>query len=358
MDNNTIHNDKYRLYKTAIGRESCFIKVGDDESEEAFRNSAGNIDLLISTWYSAVPDISTPRNYSLSFHIVSNNPETARVSALELINYIEETYSIPDENIEIIYSGGSDNNPDAKEVISAVEIIILIPPVIFGGLPTPLMPALNYYLARQMVDEGLTNIEIDSYVRDSYIPLPNSINSATDKFVIRLTWKELIYLNGDRIVDLSKQPRPDDLIILQEVPEAVECFAEVHADFEKKLFRQDELQKIMLENGWQIPPCIRRLTWANLDRNSALEACRLIGGSFSFLGSHEEEIRYHVLRLARRNDITGFREHQKLKNIVTYGIENPMLAECQHPLLSRFCPTGGCYIAELIEEYEKPLLFE
>jgi hypothetical protein len=220
------------------------------------------------------------------------------------------------------------------------------------------MPAINYYLAGQMVHEGLKNIEIDSYIRDSYIPLTNSINSVTNRFVIRLTWKELIYLNGNRIIDLSKQPRPDDLMITQQEVPGVEWFVEVHADFEKELLRQDELQKLILKNGWQIPPCIRRLTWADLDINSAIEACRLISGTYSFLGSHEEEIRYHILRLAKRNSITGFQEYQKLKNIVTFGVENPTLAECRHPLLSRFCPAGGCFIAELIEEYEKPLLFE
>jgi len=347
------------MYKTARGRESSFIKVGDDESIQAFRNSADNKDLLISTWQFAIPDISALRTYFIVFHIVTNNIETARVSALELTYYIEETFGITAENIEIIYSGGGDNNPDAREGISAVEIIILIPPVVFAGLPTPLMPAINYYLARQMVDEDFINIEIDSYARDSYIPLPNSIDSATGRFVIYLTPKELLYMDGTHIAELSKQPRPDDSIIIQrEVPEAVEWFAEVHAEFEKKLLRQDELQKLMLKNGWQIPPCIRRLTWADLDKSTALEACRLISGMYSFLGSHEEEIRYLILRLARRDDITGFEDHQRLKTIVTFGVENPMLAECQHPLLSRFCPAGGCYVSELIEEYEKPLLFQ
>ena len=237
------------------------------------------------------------------------------------------------------------------------NVHLFVAPSNFGikidQLPTPFMPAINYYLARQMV------IDIDVYQRDNFIPLPNSINNATDRFVIYLTPKELLYMDGTHIAELSKQPRSQDSMIMpQELLEAIEWIFEVHADFEKKLLRQDELQKITLKNGWQIPPCIRRLTWADLDRNSTLEACRYISGTYSFLGSHEEEIRYHVLRLARRNSITGFKEYQKLKNIVTFGHENPMLTECKHPLLSRFCPAGGCYIAELIEEYEKPLLFQ
>jgi len=275
-----------------------------------------------------------------------------------LINYIEETYGIPDENIVIVFNGSENNSEDSKDGSYVAEIVLLIPPIVFAGLPTPLMPSINCYLSRQMVENGLTNIEIDSYVRDSYIPLPNSISNSASRSVY-LTPKELLYMDGPRIAELSKQPRPDDLMIHpQHVPEVGEWFEEIFVEFEKKLLRQDELQKLILKNGWQIFPCIRRLTWADLDKSTAFEACRLIAGIFSFLGSHEDEIRYHIMHLARRNSITGFTEYQKLKNIITFGVENPMLVECQHPLMSRFCPAGGCFIKELIEEYEKPYLFE
>jgi len=37
---------------------------------------------------------------------------------------------------------------------------------------------------------------------------------------------------------------------------------------------------------------------------------------------------------------------------------NPQFVGCQHPLLKRFCPAGKCFMADLIDEYEKPYLFE
>ena len=378
-----------------------FARVDDEDAIQRIRDETGNTDLFISNWFSEVPDASALRNYTLCFRIVSPEIETVRVCALEVVYYATDHFSVPDECMEIIYNGGgqirkdinsknaadstkntnsvvdgandqhnsaSDQkdtenqlncSKDSSEGSSAAEIVILIHPLVFAGLPTPLMPAINYYLARQMVKDGIKNIDIDVYQRDSSIPLPNSINNTTGRFIIPLTMKELLYLGRDRIVELSKQPRPDDSMTTpQEVPEAVEWFAEVHDDLVKKLLRQDDLQNLTLKNGWQIPSCIRRLTWADLDRNSTLEACRLISGMYSFLGSHEEEIRYHIMRLARRNSITGFKEYQKLNAIVTFGVENPMIAECRHPLLSRFCPAGGCFMKELIEEYEKPYLFE
>ncbi|MFC1635735.1 hypothetical protein ACFL5Z_12920 [Planctomycetota bacterium] len=250
---------------------------------------------------------------------------------------------------------GSNN---AGEDASTAEIVILIHPIVFGGQSTAPTLAINYLLARQMVDDGLSNVDFDGYVRDSYFSLPNSIHSATGRFVIPLTFKELLYLDGNRIAELSIRPRPDDSMIMsRRAPEAVEWFDEIHAEFEKKRRRQNELRRLVLKDGWEIPPCIRRLLWLDADESTILEACRIISGTFSFLGSNEAEIRYHIQRLARRNAINGFNEHQRLKAIVTFGVENPMLADCQQPLLYRYCP-GRCFVADLIEEYEKPYLFE
>jgi len=61
------------------------------------------------------------------------------------------------------------NNPSASDsskitgtditgTAAAAEIIITVQPVVFGGQPTPLMPAMNYQLARQMVEAGIENI--------------------------------------------------------------------------------------------------------------------------------------------------------------------------------------------------------
>jgi len=113
----------------------------------------------------------------------------------------------------------------------------------------------------------------------------------------------------------------------------------------------------MLKNGWEIPPCIRRLLWLDTDKSSFLEACRLISGTYSFLASNEAEIQYHVLRLAKRNGIMSFQEHQRLRAITTFGKENPWLFACHNYLLHRFC-YGACFFTKLTEEYEKPRLFE
>jgi len=389
MEMENSHNAKYRILKASKHGRSTFVNMADDDAMQVFRNQYSNQDLFISTWYSAVPDLSALRNYTLCFYIVTDDPEAAHVRAHEACSYISENFSVPQDCIEVIYNGSSsaadkpdkdsnhaddsgagnsagnynatndwdgNNTTDSdKAAIITAEIMILIPPVVFDGLPTPLVPALNYYLARQIADDGIENINIDVYQRDHFIRLPNSVNTVTGRFVIPLSMKELLYLDANCIAELSKQLRPEDSMILpHRVPEAADWFVEVHDEFEKKLLRQDELQKLMLQKGWEIPPCIRRLQQLCLYDNIRLEAYRVLSQFYSWIGASPDEIKYLINFVDRLNPIGNY---HKMNAIITFGVENPWFVGCQHFLLEQFCPAGKCFMAELIEEYEKPYLF-
>ena len=86
-----------------------------------------------------------------------------------------------------------------------------------------------------------------------------------------------------------------------------------------------------------------------------LEACRITAGFYSAIKASKDEIWHQIQRWARRN---AYKDYPRLKAIVTSAIDNPCLCDCQHPLLQRFCPAGKCFMAELIEEYESPRLFD
>ena len=346
--------EKYILYKTAGGGESRFIKVSDDDSVQSFRECTGNRDLLISAWQTEIPDIASPRTYFIVFHITANNVESARVSTLEVMYYIEEKFCIPVENLIMILNGSDEIVVHAADRIGAAEIIILVPSDIFNGLPTPLMPILNYFLAHQMTDDGIQNIDVDVYQRNSFIPLINSINSKSNRFVISLNPKELLYLDGNRIIELSKQLRPDDVIIKPSViPDAAEWFAQIHAEFEKKVLLQDELQKQLLDHGWEIPFCMRRWFRLSFNDNERLEVYRILSQYFSWIGASESEIQHLIENINKHTPIMNY---QKLKNIITFGIENPWFVGCQHSLLQKFCPVRW-FITEMMSQYKQPHLF-
>jgi hypothetical protein len=368
MNTRNIDNARYRLIKAGERGESVFVDITDEAAVEAVRHQFGNRNLLISASYYTALDPSAPRIEPLRVHIACRDWEQARISTLEVCYYINERFCIPLDCQEITLTAGADiaHNPsaggsskitgtDVMCTAADAEMVIIVHPDVFGGQLTPLVLVMNYQLARQMVEAGIENIDIDKYARDTYVLLPGCKNSDTGGFVTSFATKELLYLNIRQIAGLLKQPRYESMIMPRFIPEAAKWFAATCADFEKKQHQQEELRKLILQKGWQIPPCIRRLSWADLAKDTTLEACRVISGAYSFLGSHEDEIWYHILRLARRNAVS---DQQRLRAIVTFAVENRMFMGCEHPLLKRFCPAGKCFLAELLQECKEPYLFE
>ncbi|MCX5635454.1 MAG: hypothetical protein NTW55_06440 [Planctomycetota bacterium] len=363
---------EYKLLKSAKGGKCVFIALGDNIAVEVFRSQHNNENLHISVCSYNAPEPSAPQTYPLYFKIASNSSENVLKAALEICFYISDNFSIPQDCIEVIYTGGgngmdaraasasaysageSGNNADNANSTTA-ETVILVPPIVFAGQPTLLMQLINYQLARQLVEDVSENIDIDVYHRDYLIRMPNSINSQTNRYVIPLTIKELLYMDAYAIAELSKQPRAEDsLIIPRVVPEAVEWFNEVCKEEEKRQYRQSQLQKLILENGWQITPCIRRLTWTDLSKEQAFEACRIISQFYSWIKAGTDEIWHYFQQIDRQNR-NG--DYQRLRAILNFAVENPGFVGCEHPLLKRFCPAGKCFIKELIDKYEKPKLF-
>ncbi len=362
----------YRLFKTANSRQPLFINMADEKAVKMARSQHNNENLHISVCSYNAPDPSALRTYPLYFKIASNSSENFLKAALEICFYISDNFSIPQDCIEVIYtgggngmdagaagsaanSGGESGNNTGNANSTAAETVILIPPIVFAGQPTPLMPAINYELARQLVEDVTENIDIDVYHRDYLIRLPNSINSQTNRYVIPLTFKELLYMAAPAIAELSKQPRPEDSLIMPRTdPEAAEWFARLLEETKKTQEKQHQLQNLLFKDGWQTSPCTRRLLWADLDKNNALEACRILSQFYSWIKAGPDEIWHYLQQIDRRNRIE---DYPRLKAIIAFALENPRFAGCRHLLLKQFCPAGKCFIKELIDEYEKPYLF-
>jgi hypothetical protein len=361
----------YRMFKTANSRQFLFINMAEENSVRMARSQYNNENLHISVCSYNAPDPSAPRTYPLYFKIASNSSENVLKAALEICFYLSDNFSIPQDCIEVIYTGGGNGmeagaagsaansgdesgNNAGNANSTAAETVILIPPIVFAGQPTPLMPVINYQLARQLVEDVTENIDIDVYHRNYLIRLQNSFNPETGSYVIPLTIKELLYMDASAIVELSKKPRAEDSLILpRTIPEAIEWFSSLLKETEKEQERQHQLKNLLFKDGWQTSPCTRRLLWADLDKNNALEACRIISQFYSWLGASSGEIWYRLQQIDRRNRID---DYPRLKAIIAFALENPGFAGCR-PLLKQFCPAGKCFIKELIDEYEKPYLF-
>jgi hypothetical protein len=350
------YNMAYRMVKAKGANTAVFVHI---EARDTVHVPQGNRDLVVSVTFYESADPSSRCMYALCFHIRSSSLEQACKSALQVVYYLAENCGIPPESVDLTYNGGGNISEDdgRADVGSATpaEIVILVPPPVFDGRPTPLMLVLNYELARQMIADGL-QVDVDAYAQErQFVRLPNTFNSDAGRFVVAVRAEELLYMATKAVAGLSARPRPDDSYAMRRsVPEATEWFAEALRQAEKHTERQSRLREALLRSGWQVPPCIRRLDWADMSDAQALAACRIIARFYPFIHAREDEVWYRIRRLDQRH---GIGDYPRLRNIVTFGRENPAFVGCEHPLLQRFCPAGKCFVVELISEYENPLLF-
>lgn len=322
-------------------RQPEFLRADDEEAMQRLREKTGNTDLSISMWFSETAELSAPRSYRFHFHIASPDLETTRIRALEILYYITDHFGVPEDCIDIIFNGGGQASSHVDHDSAGAG----------GNDVDGLMENAGQKLG---IDSDATGQTADRH--DSPGDQADAGDKAGDYEAVKDVASSAEIVVSIPPVVFSGQPRAEDSMISpQEVPEAVEWFAGLSADFEKKQRRQDDLRKAMLQEGWEILPCLRRLTRLCLYDHVRLEAYRTISRFLSWIGAGESEIRYQIHSIDHRNPI---KDYQKLKNIVIFAIENPWFFGCEHALLSQFCPAGGCFMAEALEKHEKPYLFE
>jgi len=363
---NTKNNNQfgYRLTRSGLYGKDVFVKTaenGELEIEQVFNSQ----DMFMSTCLFSDADIISDKIYNLYFCVESADIGQTQENIILACYYISENFAIPTDCIEVIYNGAdycgdafSDDSvcKEDSNNNTLCEMVIIIPPVVYGNRQFPYTSAINYHLARQMLKDGIKNIQIDVYEHNHMIRVPNSFNTSSKRFVIPLRFEEILHMGKSQIITLSKAPRPENsMIIPKMVPEAIEWFACRHEEFAKKQKSQNRLLELILKDGWQIPPCIRRLQTLCLYDSIRLEAYRIIAQFYSWIKASVNEIWQQVQNSDHRNPINNY---SKLNAIIKFAIENPSFAGCSHKLLKRFCPVGKCFIDELINLNKEPLLFE
>jgi hypothetical protein len=396
-----------------------FVNAADDSAVAALRNRFGNRDLVISTCFYTVSDLSAPRIYPLHFRIVSNDPEETRKSALEAVFYLADNFQIPQDQTEIIYYGGgtayndendtsgqnirdtgsknAGNNNDNKHLNASPVDNIGNDDIIAGGSigiynnkdnadselsiagrsgvnKTNTVPAEMIIIVSPLVFDGrptpLTpafNYHLASqFINDGLNNVDIDIyqrdyfiplpNSIRDgNYVIPLTVKELLNLDISAIAKLSKHPRAEDSLIL---PQRIPEAAEWFAEALAEFEKKQHQQQ--------------QLRKAMLEKGWEISPCiermqKLCLYDDVRLEAYRAMAQYYAWAGASPSEIrrriqesdrrNPIKDYKRLGLIITFATENPAFVGCDHPLLKRFCAAGRCFMAELLKEYEQPRLF-
>jgi len=358
-----MHYDSlYRVLKAEGTDGVSFVTVKDQAAFERSCAAYGNRDLAVSATYYRGLDLSLACCSTLYFRIVSSSLAQASRIALEVCYYVAEYFSIPETAIEVLYHGSGapkcDENQRKRQIgfenAAAAEFTVSIAPWVFGSMSAVWMPVINYRLAHQMSDEGL-GVDVDVYAQEQqFIPVANCINGQSGHYATRVSIEELMYVDADGLIELSKQPRPEESDPMEgPVPEASQWFADVLEEEQSRQKWQSHLQRVLLD-GWQVPPCIGRFFWADLSEDQVLEACRIVAQFWPFIHAAQTETWRQLSRLERRY---GISDPWRLSSIAAFGAENPGFTGCDHPLLRQFCAAKKCPFVDIWNDYRNPQLF-
>jgi hypothetical protein len=239
-----------------------------------------------------------------------------------------------------------------------IEVVVIIPTLVLSTVRGPVTLRINFELSRAICKVGIRYVDTDIYLADWVMRIPNSFNTVAGGYVIPLTFDELLNLSFSRLMSLAGSGRSEDSMILPHpVPGAAKWFWDLYLQTQRDAKQQQRLLQMVLDRGWETPPCIDRLKRIKTHADGfLLESIRILVWWFAWVGASPAQIMKELSGISQ--GLTNPSDQQKIHSILSLSIENPRFAGCHHPLLQRHCPAEKCYMADLIREYEQPHLFQ
>ena len=177
------------------------------------------------------------------------DPDRARKEAVALVKTLMNDYRIPEENIEIAFSGMK-------------GISISISYEVFNAEARADLPMIWKSLIKHLVSKlNLKTVDTKVYERRRLWRLLNSKHQKSGLYKIPLTFTELEKLGIEEIKQKAAKPRPQPFVAAQAspVPKAVSLFQEHLKKIEEwKQKRKESFKHIEIRSLGEDPPCIKK----------------------------------------------------------------------------------------------------
>jgi hypothetical protein len=210
----------------------------------------GDVDVFTSVYRYPVEDPNVgPVIGGLVFDLDDpSDLENARKEAVKLVNFLRTELEINEKSIDICFSGYK-------------GFSIIINRHVFDFEPDEKLPLIHKSMAREIVEKlGLERVDLVIYERRRLWRLPNTRNSKSGLYKIRLTKQELESLSLDDIKRLAMQPRQWRVEADHQVSSRARAFYLKHSNLvEKQLVEKARSITPPGEYRGEDPPCIQRL---------------------------------------------------------------------------------------------------
>jgi hypothetical protein len=219
----------------------------------------------------------------------AKNPERARKEAIELVRYLKNELGVKEESIDICFSGSK-------------GFSLAINRRVFEFEPSELLPLVHKSMAKEIVEKlDLGTADLVIYERRRLWRLPNTRNSKSMLYKIRITSRDLENLSIDEIRRLASSPSA----IIQKgdhrLSEQANAFYIRHrTDVEEELSKKLQAFSIVEFKG-SAPQCIRTALEKGVDEGRRNSATFELAVFLARSGKSEDEIKASLLSWNKLN---------------------------------------------------------
>ena len=274
------------------------------------------------------------------------NPDRARKEAFVVACYLRDALKIPEEFIDIRFSGHK-------------GISVAVPAEVFGVKPSVLFPAIYKQMARDLARaNNLKTLDLKIYERRRLWRLPNSKHGATGFFKIFLTTKELADLKMEEIKRMATAPRHlTRAVVPREIPEARAFYLAAKDAVENEFEGRKELTPTQFKFS-RVPPCVEARFAKGSPQGSRNQHVFELAVYLARRGEPIEKARDAILEFARRcNPPLEKSEAMRALESAYRGVaEGKYSVGCSSDSLADLCPgKEKCFLfAEKAEKEFSP----
>jgi len=315
------------------------IRLKDLETtvEEAKnRRVDGDVDLFSSVYRFQGDDPNLgPLIGGLVFDLDdARDPERARKEAVELVRSLRNEFGVREGSIDLCYSGSK-------------GFSLVINRRVFGFEPSEILPLVHKSMAGEMAERlGLSTVDPKIYERRRLWRLPNSRNSKSMLYKVRLTVQELESQSIEQIRQIALRPRSLVQRVNHELSEQAHALYLKHkAEIEASLATRRETFGPADFSG-AILPCIAAILDGGVEEGYRNTSAFCLAVFFARSGESMDRIKERLLDWNQRNrPPLDDREIEGVTESAFRGVaEDRYSVGCSNVILAEHCDIAKCAI--------------
>jgi len=314
-----------KLPKGGMARNE-YVRADDGEAIRCWRERHGNTDVYGSICRFKDRDRSSEYVCDFFLDVDANDLELARQEALGACQLLIDRLGVDPDSLDLSFSG-------------AKGFHVVVPRLVFGDPVAADIMALWRSTASRMAKEGLSHLDLAVYQKSRLWRLANSVNSKTGLYKIPLEYKEFTDLGLDYALDLARQPRDYDCMVVP--TESCKAVAWVHKGLEW-VRRERERARLRRRNHgtpWILPPCIRAIESCTLEDGIRHEAYFQYARFMATVGAAPEEILRRLTEIDSRHSIG---DDRYLARLARTAVKYSGFRTCPKETLASFCDPQVC----------------